>query len=88
MAPREDERVDRLNHDLVALRERLGRVETTMDEPEKAAEHRHRELLGLPEIVKHRGEQTEHRSWKLAIAVAVAVASGLGAQLLRGVLGG
>lgn len=89
MAPREDARVDRLAEDLVAVRERLSRVETTMDGHEKAAEQRHRELLGLLEIVKHRGEQTEHRSWKLAIAVvAVAIASGIGAQLMRGVIGG
>lgn len=89
MAPRDDVRVDRLTDDLVAVRERLSRVETTMDAHEKAAEHRHRELRSLLEMVKHRAEQTEHRSWKLAIAVvAVAVASGIGAQLVRGVLGG
>ena len=89
MAPREDGRVDRLNDDLVAVRERLSRVETTMTAHEKAAEQRHRELLGLLEIVKLRGEQTEHRSWKLAIAVvAVAVSSGIAAQFIRGVMGG
>ncbi|MCA9493981.1 MAG: hypothetical protein KC621_28835 [Myxococcales bacterium] len=55
MAPREDGRVDRLNDDLVAVRERLSRVETTMTAHEKAAEQRHRELLGLLEIVKLRG---------------------------------
>lgn len=88
MAPREDGRVDRLNDDLVAVRERLSRVETNMTAHEKAAEQRHREVLGLLEIVKSRGEQTEHRSWKLAVAMAaLGVASGLGASALRGLFG-
>lgn len=89
MAPREDVRVDRLTEDLVAVRERLTRVEATMDAHEKAAEQRHRELMASLSGVRQRAEQTDARSWKLAIAVvAVAVASGLGAQLVRGIVGG
>ena len=41
MAPREDGRVDRLTDDLVAVRERLSRVETSMEAHEKAAEIAH-----------------------------------------------
>ena len=88
MAPRET-RVDWLNEDRVAVRERLSRVETTLSAHEKAAEQRHRELLGLIEDVKQRGKRTEQRSWKLAIAVvAVGVSTGFAAQFIRGVMGG
>ncbi len=83
-------RLDRVEDDVVAVRERIVRVETTLGANEKAAEQRHQELKVLLELVKQRQDATEARSWKLALGlVALGVASGTGAaQLLRGFFGG
>ena len=77
MAPREStvERIASVEDDIVAIRERLTKVETTMEAHEQAAEARHREVLAAVQEVRGKQEVADQRAWKLALAL---LALGLG----------
>ena len=83
-------RVDRLDADLVAVRERLARLEAQAEAHEKASAERHRELIEAVEGLSERVERVETRAWKLALALsALGLGGGAGAvELLRAALGG
>ena len=79
MAPRIDERVDRVEADVVAVRERLTRVETGMAAHESAAAGRHSELIFTVREMKERLERADNRAWKLALVVlAIGLGGGAG----------
>ena len=77
MAPREStvERIASVEDDIVAIRERLIKLETSMEAHEEAASGRHRELLALVQEVRAKQEEQDQRAWKLALAL---LALGLG----------
>ena len=89
-AAAEQGRVARLDADLVAVRERLARVEAELEAHEKAADARHRELLDAVEALGERVGQVDARAWKLALALAaLGLGGGAGAvELLRAAIGG
>ena len=79
MAPRIDERVDRVEADVVVVRERLTRVETAMAAHESAAAGRHTELIATVREMKERLERADNRAWKLALVVlAIGLSGGAG----------
>lgn len=70
MGPRAtDDRVDNLEDDVVQVRERLARVETSMQAHESAAAERHRELLAVVHEVKAKQEAADQRAWKITMAL-------------------
>lgn len=81
------QRLDRVDADLVAVRERLARLEERMDAHDRASAERHRELVGALEEVADRMKQV---GWKMAMGLAVLGAGGGagGAQLVQALLGG
>ena len=84
------QRLDRVDADLVAVRERLARLEERMDAHDRASAERHRELVGALEEVADRMKQVESRGWRMAMGLAVLGAGGGagGAQLVQALLGG
>jgi len=89
-AKRDALRVDRLDADMAAVRERLARVEARMEAHDRASETRHREVMGAMEEIGERLEKVEHRSWRLSGALGVLGLGGGagGIQLLQAFLGG
>ncbi len=83
-------RVGRLDADLVAVRERLARLEAQAEAHERASAKRHRELMEAVEVLGERVEKVETRAWKLALGLtALGLGGGAGAvELLRAALGG
>jgi hypothetical protein len=75
--------------EVAAIRERLARLETSMDAHERAAAERHREVLSAVEAVRQRLDAVEARSWKLALALAaLGLGGGAGVvELLRAAAG-
>ena len=83
-------RLDRIDSDLVGVRERLARLEERMDAHDRASAERHRELVSTLEGLGERMKHVESRGWKLAMGLAVlGVGGGAGGvQLLQSMLGG
>ena len=74
------ERIDRVEDDVVTLRERLTRVETAMEAHEVAPGTRHREMVALVAEIKARQEQMDERAWKLTMALlGIGMLGGAGA---------
>lgn len=84
------DRLERVDADLVAVRERLARVEARMEAHDAASAARHQELVGAIEGLGERMKHVEARGWKLAMGLAVlGVGGGAGgAQLVQTLLGG
>ena len=84
------DRLERIDSDLVVVRERLARVEERMEAHDKASEARHQELVSALEELGGRMKSVEARAWKLAMGLAlVGVGGGAGgAQLVQSLLGG
>lgn len=89
MGPRANgDRVEQLEEDVVQVRERLARVETSMSAHEVAAAERHRELLALVQDVKRKQEDADQRAWKITMALlGVGIFGGAGvAEWVRSLL--
>ncbi len=64
-------RVERLDADLVSVRERLARLDARVDAHDEASVARHQELVAALEV-----EKAEARAWKLAMGLAPVGAGG------------
>lgn len=88
VAEPDEGRLDRLDGDLVAVRERLARLETRAEAHDKASADRHREVLAALESMGERLDTLEGRAWKLGLAL-LGVGGGAGAvQVAQSLLGG
>jgi len=87
--PLDECRLD-VERSLGGVRERLARLESTIDNHEQTLAERHGQVMEAIDELRERQDQVDGRTWKLSMVLAVlGVGGGAGAmELLRGVLGG
>jgi septal ring factor EnvC (AmiA/AmiB activator) len=76
--------------ELASVRERLARLEATVEAHEHTHAERHAQVLDALAALRQRQDQTDARTWKLSVvAVALGLGGGAGAsELVRTLLGG
>lgn len=76
--------------ELASVRERLARVEATLEAQDRAGAERHQQVMDAIDEVRDRQDQVDARGWKLAMVLAVlGFGGGAGSlELLRAVLSG
>jgi len=76
--------------ELSSVRERLARIEATMEAHEQSLTERHDQVMEAIGEMRDRQDKVDGRTWKLFMVLAVLGLSGGagGAELLRSLLGG
>jgi hypothetical protein len=83
-------RMTAVEAELSSVRERLARIEATMEAHEQALSDRHDQVMEAIGEMRDRQDKVDGRTWKLFMVLAVLGLSGGagGAELLRSLLGG
>ena len=83
-------RMTAVEAELSSVRERLARIEATMEVHEQALSDRHDQMMEAIVEMRDRQDKVDGRTWKLFMVLAVLGLSGGagGAELLRSLLGG
>jgi len=83
-------RMTAVEAELTSVRERLARIEATMEAHEQALTERHDQVMEAIVEMRDRQDKVDGRTWKLFMVLAVLGLSGGagGAELLRSLLGG
>ncbi len=83
-------RMTAVEAELSSVRERLARIEATMEAHEQALTERHDQVMEAIVEMRDRQDKVDGRTWKLFMVLAVLGLSGGagGAELLRSLLGG
>ncbi len=76
------DRIASVEDDIVTIRERITRVETSLEANEAAAQARHHELLAAFQDMRTRQDASDQRAWKLALAL-LALGLGGGAKAIE-----
>ena len=76
--------------ELASVRERLARLEATLEAHERTLTERHEQVMDAIGEMRDRQDNVDGRTWKLSMVLAVlGLSGGAGAaELLRSLLGG
>lgn len=83
-------RMTAVESELASVRERLARIEATIEAQERTEAERHQQVMDAIGEMRERQDQVDARAWKLAMVLAVlGFGGGAGSlELLRNLLGG
>jgi len=89
-AHKEANRVSAVEEELSSVRERLARLEATMEAQARTLAERHQQVMDAIGEMRDRQDQVDNRAWKLAMLLAVLGFGGGagGVELFRAFLGG
>ena len=87
--PPDNGRVGQVESEIASVRERLARLEATMESHARTLAERHDQVMEAISEMRDRQDQVDARAWKLAMALAVlGIGGGAGGvELLRNLLG-
>jgi len=83
-------RMTAVESELASVRERLARLEATMEAHERTLADRHEQMMDAIGEMRDRQDQVDARAWKLSmVLLALGVGGGAGGiELVRALLGG
>ena len=83
-------RMTAVEAELASVRERLARLEATIDSQDRTLAERHEQVMDAIDAMRTRQDQVDARSWKLSmLLLALGVGGGAGGiELFRALLGG
>ena len=89
-AHKETRRVSAVEEEISSVRERLARLEATMDAQAQTLAERHQQVMDAIAEMRDRQDQIDNRAWKLSmLLLALGVGGGAGGiELFRALLGG
>ena len=90
VTPNGARRMTAVESELASVRERLARLEATIEAQERVEAERHQQVMDAIGEMRDRQDQVDARAWKLSmVLLALGIGGGAGGlELVRALLGG